>query len=100
VLQELGDKDVLLGTIDVGTEDIETADVVAGRIRQALEYVPASRLFPCTDCGLVPRSRDASRGKMRALAAGSALVRAELAEVDREAIVGRRSQPVSERRFS
>jgi 5-methyltetrahydropteroyltriglutamate--homocysteine methyltransferase len=100
VLRELGDKDVLLGTIDVGTEDVETPDIVAGRIRRALQYVPASRLFPCTDCGLVPRSRDASQGKMRALAAGSALVRAELAEVDREAIVGRRSQPVSERRFS
>jgi 5-methyltetrahydropteroyltriglutamate--homocysteine methyltransferase len=81
---------VLLGAIDVGTEAIETADVVAARIRGALEHVPAERLFPCTDCGLVPRSRDASRGKMRALAAGAAIVRAELAEVDRAAMASRR----------
>jgi 5-methyltetrahydropteroyltriglutamate--homocysteine methyltransferase len=91
VLQELGNKDVLLGAINVGTEDVETPDVVAGRIRRALAHVPASQLFPCTDCGLVPRSRDASRGKMRALAAGAAIVRAELtAHADREAVAGRR----------
>jgi 5-methyltetrahydropteroyltriglutamate--homocysteine methyltransferase len=79
VLRELGSKDVLLGAIDVGTDEIETAEIVAGRIRRALAHVPAERLFPCTDCGLVPRSREASRGKMRALAEGAALVRAELA---------------------
>ena len=78
VLRELGGKDVLLGAINVGTEDVETPDVVAARIRDALAHVPASQLYPCTDCGLVPRSRAASQGKMRALAAGAAIVRAEL----------------------
>src|SRR4029434_9185094 len=78
VLRELNGKDIVFGAIDVGTEEVETADVVADRLRRALEHVPAERLFPCTDCGLVPRTRDASRGKMRALAAGAAIVRAEL----------------------
>jgi 5-methyltetrahydropteroyltriglutamate--homocysteine methyltransferase len=91
VLRELGNKDVLLGVINVGTEEVETPEVVAGRIRRALEHVPASQLFPCTDCGLVPRSREASRGKMRALAAGASLVRSELtAHADRPAIAARR----------
>jgi len=79
VLEELDGKDVMLGAIDVGTEEVETPEVVAGRIRQALQYVPAERLQPCTDCGLVPRTREAARGKMRALARGAALVRAERA---------------------
>ena len=83
VLRELGEKDVMLGAIDVGTEEVERADVVAERLRRALKYVPAERLFPCTDCGLVPRSREASRGKMRALAEGAAIVRAELASAAR-----------------
>jgi 5-methyltetrahydropteroyltriglutamate--homocysteine methyltransferase len=78
VLRELNGKDIMFGAIDVGTEEVEAADVVADRLRRALEHVPAERLFPCTDCGLVPRSREASRGKMRALAAGAAIVRAEL----------------------
>jgi 5-methyltetrahydropteroyltriglutamate--homocysteine methyltransferase len=91
VLRELVNKDVMLGVINVGTEDIETPEVVAARIRCALAHVPAPQLFPCTDCGLVPRSREASRGKMRALAAGAAIVRAELAApVDHAAMAGRR----------
>jgi 5-methyltetrahydropteroyltriglutamate--homocysteine methyltransferase len=78
VLREAGDKDVLAGVIDVGTEEVESPEVVAGRIRTALEYVPAARLKPTTDCGLVPRSRAAARGKMHALAAGAAIVRTGL----------------------
>jgi 5-methyltetrahydropteroyltriglutamate--homocysteine methyltransferase len=83
VLRELEGKDVMFGAIDVGTEEVETAAVVAGRLRRALEHVPAERLFPCTDCGLVPRSREASRGKMRALAEGAAIVRTELTSTTR-----------------
>jgi 5-methyltetrahydropteroyltriglutamate--homocysteine methyltransferase len=79
VLREVGNKDVLVGVIDVCTEEVESPETVAERIRKALEYVPAARLRPCTDCGLVPRSRESARGKMRALAAGAAIVRAEIA---------------------
>jgi 5-methyltetrahydropteroyltriglutamate--homocysteine methyltransferase len=43
-----------------------------------LPHVAPERLYPCTDCGLVPRSRAAARGKLHALAAGAALVRQEL----------------------
>ena len=82
VLRELNGKDIVFGAIDVGTEEVEAADVVADRLRRALEHVPAERLFPCTDCGLVPRSREASRGKMRALAEGAAIVRAELTSTE------------------
>jgi len=78
VLGVLKGKEVLLGVIDVGTENVETPELVAERIRKALPYVSPERLFPCTDCGLVPRSRAAARGKMRALAAGAALVRESL----------------------
>jgi 5-methyltetrahydropteroyltriglutamate--homocysteine methyltransferase len=76
VLKELDGKDVMLGVIDVGTEEVESAEMVSARIVAALQYVPAERLMPCTDCGLVPRTRAAARGKMRALAAGAALARA------------------------
>lgn len=79
VLRALKGKDVLLGVIDVGTETVESPEQVAARIREALPYVPAERLLPCTDCGLVPRSRAAARGKLRALTAGAAIVRREIA---------------------
>jgi len=74
----LAGKDVLVGAIDVATDRIETADDVAATIRAALAYVPAERLFPCTNCGMVPLAREVSRGKLAALAAGAAVVRREL----------------------
>jgi 5-methyltetrahydropteroyltriglutamate--homocysteine methyltransferase len=78
VLAEASGKDVLLGVIDVGTEEVESPEQVAARIRKALPYVSPERLFPCTDCGLVPRSRQAARGKLKALVEGARLVRHEL----------------------
>jgi 5-methyltetrahydropteroyltriglutamate--homocysteine methyltransferase len=43
-----------------------------------MAHAPAERIFPCTNCGMVPLSREVARGKLRALAAGAALVRREL----------------------
>jgi 5-methyltetrahydropteroyltriglutamate--homocysteine methyltransferase len=78
VLRAAGSKDVAVGVIDVGSEEVEAPEIVAARIRRALEHVPAERLKPSTDCGLVPRTAAAARGKMRALAAGAAIVRSEV----------------------
>lgn len=78
VLAEAKGKDLMVGVIDVGTEEIETAETVAARIRKALPYVDPTRLYPCTDCGMIPRSRTAARGKMKALADGAWIVRSEL----------------------
>ncbi|MBK7794722.1 MAG: methionine synthase [Betaproteobacteria bacterium] len=74
----LAGKDVLVGAIDVASERIETAEEVAATIRAALAFVPAERLYPCTNCGMVPLARDVARGKLAALGAGAALVRHEL----------------------
>jgi 5-methyltetrahydropteroyltriglutamate--homocysteine methyltransferase len=74
----LAGKDVLVGCIDVATEIVETPYQVAAVIREALRYVPAERLYPCTNCGMVPLPRDVARGKLRALGAGARLVRQEL----------------------
>jgi 5-methyltetrahydropteroyltriglutamate--homocysteine methyltransferase len=74
----LGGKDVLVGCIDVATDDVETPQQVAAVIRQALAWVPPERLYPCTNCGMVPLPREVARGKLRALGAGARLVRQEL----------------------
>jgi 5-methyltetrahydropteroyltriglutamate--homocysteine methyltransferase len=71
-------KDLMVGVIDVGTDEVETPETVAKRIRTALEHVPADHLYPCTDCGMVPRARAAARGKMKALADGARIARAAL----------------------
>jgi len=75
----LAGKDVLVGAIDVATERVETPEEVAATIRSALRFVPPEHLYPCTNCGMVPLPRDVARAKLRALGAGAALVRAEVA---------------------
>ena len=71
-------KDVLVGSIDVASEKVETPEEVAATIRKALEYVAPEKLYPCTNCGMVPLAREVAAGKLRALGAGAAIVRKEL----------------------
>ncbi|HLZ29622.1 MAG TPA: methionine synthase [Chloroflexota bacterium] len=74
----LSGKDVLVGCIDVATERVETPEEVAALLAQALQYVPAERLYACTNCGMVPMPRETARAKLRALSAGARLLRARL----------------------
>jgi 5-methyltetrahydropteroyltriglutamate--homocysteine methyltransferase len=73
------DRRLGLGVIDVKTPAVESADLVATRIRRALEFVPADRLMINPDCGLRHLPADVARAKLRAMVAGSAQVRNELA---------------------
>ncbi len=72
-------KKVMLGAVDVASETIETPEEVADTLRSALEFVDADRLLPSTNCGMAPLPRDVALGKLRALSAGAAVVREELA---------------------
>ena len=79
VLASLPGKTIILGVLDLSTPEVESAEVVAGRIRRALPYVPAEKLVIAPDCGLKYLPRESAFGKMQAMAQGAALVRAELA---------------------
>jgi 5-methyltetrahydropteroyltriglutamate--homocysteine methyltransferase len=78
LLALLAGKDVLVGAIDVATDRVETPEEVAATIRRALGFVPPEQLYPCTNCGMVPLDREVASAKLRALAAGAAIVRREL----------------------
>ena len=71
-------KDVMVGAIDVASERVETPQEVARTIRAALKFVAPGKLYPCTNCGMVPLPRAVALGKMQALAAGARIVRREL----------------------
>jgi 5-methyltetrahydropteroyltriglutamate--homocysteine methyltransferase len=75
LLALLAGKDVLVGAIDVATDRVETPEEVAATIEKALRFVPAERLFPCTNCGMAPLDRSLAQRKLAALAAGAGLVR-------------------------
>jgi 5-methyltetrahydropteroyltriglutamate--homocysteine methyltransferase len=79
LMGHLEGKDVLVGAIDVATDKVETPEEVAATLRTAMNYVPVERIWPCTNCGMVPLSREVARAKLAALAQGAALVRREVA---------------------
>ncbi len=79
VLRDLSDKQIMLGVLDLGDSAVETAEQVAGRIREGLRYVAAERLIPAPDCGMKYLPRATAFGKLKALAEGAAIVRRELA---------------------
>ena len=72
-------KKVMVGAIDVATNTIETPEEVADTLRKALQYVDAENLYPSTNCGMAPLSRNVAREKLQALYAGTEIIRKELA---------------------
>jgi 5-methyltetrahydropteroyltriglutamate--homocysteine methyltransferase len=73
VLRDLADKTVVLGVLDLGSNEVETPKVVAARIRRALEVVPAERLVVAPDCGMKYLTRERAFLKLEAMVAGARL---------------------------
>ncbi len=84
VLARLDNKKIVLGVIDLADMEIETAATVAERIRRALPYVSAGRIVVAPDCGMKYLPREVARGKLRAMADGARIMRAEFGEKERE----------------
>ena len=78
ILADLSSKTVMYGVIDLDDQAVETAEVVAGRIRAALPFTAPERLMIAPDCGMKYLSRETAFGKLKAMADGAAIVRAEL----------------------
>jgi len=67
-----------VGVIDVKTQAVETPDMVAERIRKALEFVPAERVVAMPDCGCFHLPRHIAFAKLCAMVEGARIVRKEL----------------------
>ncbi|HUD35264.1 MAG TPA: hypothetical protein VMR14_00095 [Streptosporangiaceae bacterium] len=75
-LAEAG-KTIILGVLNLGDPAVESVDVVADRVRQALPYVPADRLILAPDCGMKYLPRSSALGKLKSMTAAAALLRDE-----------------------
>lgn len=73
-------KKVMVGAIDVASNEIETPEEVAQTLREALKYVDADKLYPCTNCGMAPLPRQIANAKLNALSKGAEIVRREVLE--------------------
>jgi 5-methyltetrahydropteroyltriglutamate--homocysteine methyltransferase len=75
LLSLLKGKDVLVGAIDVATDEVETPEQVAAIIEAVMQYVPKQHIVACTNCGMAPMRRDIAQAKLEALGHGAALAR-------------------------
>ncbi len=75
LMKLLEGKDVMVGVIDVASDEVETPEQVADTIGRALQFVARERLIPCTNCGLAPMDREVALRKLQALAQGAELAR-------------------------
>jgi 5-methyltetrahydropteroyltriglutamate--homocysteine methyltransferase len=80
VLAALDGKTIILGVLDLSEPEVETPDLVIERVRRALPYVQASKLVLAPDCGMKYIPRETADGKMAAMAAAAAQLRAELGD--------------------
>jgi len=78
VLRSVPDKTIVLGVLDLGDSTIETPEIVANRIRAALEYVSPERLVLAPDCGMKYLPRNVADGKLSAMVSAARTVRKEL----------------------
>ena len=78
ILAAIREKTIILGVVSNGGLEVESPELVAERIRRALEFMPPERLMPAPDCGMKYLPRDVAFGKLQALVAGTEIVRAEL----------------------
>ena len=78
VLDDLPEKKIILGVIDLADPAVETPETVAARIRRALPYAKAENLIIAPDCGMKYLPRETAMGKLRAMVAGTKIVRKEL----------------------
>jgi 5-methyltetrahydropteroyltriglutamate--homocysteine methyltransferase len=78
VLKTIPNQTIILGVLDLSSKEVETPQIVADRIRRALPYIDPARVIAAPDCGLKYLPQDVAFGKLKALADGAAIVRAEL----------------------
>jgi len=79
VLQHIPDQTILLGVIDLSTEEVESAETIVARVERALPFINKERIVLAPDCGMKYLSREASFGKMRAMAEAAKILRARYA---------------------
>jgi 5-methyltetrahydropteroyltriglutamate--homocysteine methyltransferase len=71
VLEALPEKTVILGVIDLSTDDVETPETVEQRIRRAFPHAGPERIVAAPDCGMKYLSRAAAYGKLESLVEGA-----------------------------
>ena len=80
MLTQLGGKQILVGCIDLSDLNVETPDVVAGRMRAALKHVKPEQVVLAPDCGMKYLPREVAQGKLESMVQAAQMLRREYGE--------------------
>lgn len=78
LLEQVPDKGIILGVLDLGFSEAESVETVVERIRTALQHVPHDRLQLAPDCGMKYLPREIAFAKLQAMVAAADIVRSEI----------------------
>jgi len=79
VLAKLPGKKIMVGCIDLSDEKVESPQVVADRVKRALEFIAPENVILAPDCGMKFLPRESAFGKLRSMVEAAALLRREFA---------------------
>ncbi len=79
VLDHLQNKDILLGVLDLSTEEVESVELIKARVLRAVTHIDAERIILAPDCGMKYLSRDSAFGKLQAMVQAAEELREEFA---------------------
>ena len=79
VFSDLSAKKIVLGIVDLSTNEIESPKELAARLRRALPHIAPERLIAAPDCGMKYLTRAAAFGKLQAMVEAANIVRREVA---------------------
>jgi 5-methyltetrahydropteroyltriglutamate--homocysteine methyltransferase len=79
VLEQLKEKQVMVGCIDLSDMAVESPETIAARVRRALPYVARERVILAPDCGMKYLPREVAQGKLKAMVEAAKILRAEFA---------------------
>jgi 5-methyltetrahydropteroyltriglutamate--homocysteine methyltransferase len=78
MLEQVRDKTIVVGVLDLGDPEVESVETVEGRIRAALEHIPAERLQVGPDCGMKYLPRDVALRKLQVMVEAADRVRSSV----------------------
>ena len=77
VLETLPGKQIMVGCLDLSDMTVETPQIVAARVRKALQYVAKENVILAPDCGMKYLPRAVAFGKLQAMVTAAKMLRAE-----------------------
>jgi 5-methyltetrahydropteroyltriglutamate--homocysteine methyltransferase len=75
ILESLGTKSVMLGVLDLGTEEVESPETIVARVEKALEYTTPEQIILAPDCGMKFLPRASAKGKLTSMATSATILR-------------------------